>query len=90
MKTNLELCFEIESGSYIQNYIKAKNEYLDFMKTFISRYAVPDENFDEAFNDALDIVINNFYQNPFRDEVSIYQQIIYQQIISGSEIYSIN
>jgi lantibiotic modifying enzyme len=90
MKTNLELCFEIESGSYIENYIKAKNEYLDFMKTFISRYAVPDENFDEAFNDALDIVINNFYENPSTDEISIYQEIIYQQIISGSVIYSIN
>lgn len=90
MKTNLELCFEIESASYIQNYIKAKNEYLDFMKNFISRYAVPDEHFDEAFNEALDIVINNFYENPSRNEIQIYQEIIYQQISLGSEIYSIN
>lgn len=90
MKTNLELCFEIESGRYIQGYIKAKNEYLDFMKTFISRYAIPDENFDEAFNSALDAVIDDFYEDPSRDEISIYQEMIYQQIVLGTEIYSIN
>ena len=85
MKTNLELCLDIELSHLRIKFGEAKREYEEGLYQFITNHLFSRDQFDIEWTTAIDELIEEFYDTPSLTRIAIYNQMIGNAFSYGIE-----